>query len=174
MRELIFLTLANHLPRLAFLDRGRHILCRLAGMEIGGRCLIWGPLVIRPIGFARHIAIGRGSFVNSYVRFGVRAPVRIGCNVQIGPYVAFETVGHGLVYEPGKGRGDSYAPITVEDEVWIGAGAIITQGVTIGRGAVVAAGAVVNRDVAPRTVVGGVPARFLRNVESDRDSPHVD
>lgn len=167
MRELIFLTLANHLPRLAFLDRGRHILCRLAGMEIGGRCLIWGPLVIRPIGAARHISIGGGSFLNSWIRFGVRAPVRIGRNVQIGPYVAFETVAHGLVYEPGKGRGDIYAPITVEDEVWIGAGAIITQGVTIGRGAVVAAGAVVNRDVLPGMVVGGVPARTLRAAAAD-------
>ncbi|GGC11224.1 hypothetical protein GCM10011494_32460 [Novosphingobium endophyticum] len=53
----------------------------------------------------------------------------------------------------------------VEDHAWIGSGAIILPGVTIGRGAVVAAGAVVHRDVAPLTVVGGVPARFLRAVE---------
>jgi acetyltransferase-like isoleucine patch superfamily enzyme len=62
-------------------------------------------------------------------------------------------------------------PIVVEDEVWIGGGAIITQGVKIGRGAVVAGGAVVTRDVEPGTIVGGVPARFIRKIdESDMQS----
>ncbi|HPU00025.1 MAG TPA: DapH/DapD/GlmU-related protein, partial [Armatimonadota bacterium] len=51
------------------------------------------------------------------------------------------------------------APIVIEDYVWIGSRATVLPGVRIGRGAVVAAGAVVTRDVAPLTVVGGVPAR---------------
>ena len=55
--------------------------------------------------------------------------------------------------------------ITVEDDVWIGAGAIITDGVRIGRGAVIAAGAVVTADVPPHTVVGGVPARILKHID---------
>jgi len=55
--------------------------------------------------------------------------------------------------------------IKVEDDVWIGAGAIITDGVCIGRGAVVAAGAVVTADVPPHTVVGGIPARILKHIE---------
>jgi len=59
------------------------------------------------------------------------------------------------------------AGITVEDDVWIGAGAVITDGVRIGRGAVVAAGAVVTSDVPPYTVVGGVPARVLKQIGSD-------
>jgi len=128
--------------------------------------VIWGPLVIRPLGGARNIAIGTGTFVNTNARFGVpKERVALGNNVQIGPNVSFETVSHGLVYVPGEGRGDIVKPIVVEDEVWIGAGAIITGGVTIGRGAVVAAGAVVTRDVAPRTVVGGVPAKLIRVIE---------
>jgi acetyltransferase-like isoleucine patch superfamily enzyme len=54
--------------------------------------------------------------------------------------------------------------VVVHDHVWIGTGAIILPGVTIGRGAVVAAGAVVTRNVPPKTLVGGVPARVLREV----------
>jgi acetyltransferase-like isoleucine patch superfamily enzyme len=55
--------------------------------------------------------------------------------------------------------------IVVEDDVWIGAGAIITDGVRICKGAVVAAGAVVTQDVPPYTVVGGVPAKALRKID---------
>ena len=57
-------------------------------------------------------------------------------------------------------------PITVEDDVWIGSGAILTDGVTVGKGAVVAAGSVVTRDVPAYTVVGGSPARPIREVGS--------
>lgn len=166
MRELIFLALANHLPRLRASDRIRHIFYALAGLNIKGRCVIWGPLTIRPIGGAKNISIGRGTFFNSNTRFGTPgAPVSIGQNVQVGPNVSFETVSHGLIYVKGRGRGDIVLPITVEDEVWIGAGAIITGGVTIGKGAVVAAGAVVTKDVAPLTVVGGVPAKFIKAID---------
>jgi maltose O-acetyltransferase len=134
-------------------------------MDIQGPCLIWGPLSIRPIGGARHIAIGAGTFVNTEVRFGgAQGGISIGRDVHVGPRVSFETVSHGLLYEPG-GRGYTSQPIVVEDEVWIGAGAIVLQGVTIGRGAVISAGAVVKDDVPAGTVAGGVPARVLRAVE---------
>ena len=58
----------------------------------------------------------------------------------------------------------TFKPIRIKDKVWLGANVTICPGVTIGEGAVVAAGAVVNKDVAPRTVVGGVPAKFIKNV----------
>ena len=57
------------------------------------------------------------------------------------------------------------APITICDGVWIGARAIILPGVTIGEGAIIAAGAVVTKDVEPFTVVGGNPAKFIKNRE---------
>lgn len=165
MRELIFLTFANHMPRLRLADRIRHIFYRLAGIKVEGKCLLWGPMTIRPIGGARNISIGQGTFINSNARFGVpSAQVTIGRNVQVGPNVSFETVSHGLVYVKGKGRGDTILPITVQDEVWIGAGAIITGGVTIGKGAVIAAGAVVTKDVKAMTVVGGVPAKLIKTI----------
>ena len=53
--------------------------------------------------------------------------------------------------------------VIIEDDVWVGARATILKGVTIGRGAIVAAGAVVVRDVPPYTLVGGVPARVLKD-----------
>ena len=56
-------------------------------------------------------------------------------------------------------------PITIEDEVWIGGGAILLPGVTIGRGSVIGAGAVVTKDVPPYSVAVGNPARVIRQVE---------
>ena len=86
--------------------------------------------------------------MNTEVRFGVpKDKVVIGENVQIGPRVMFEIMNHGLKYESGQGRGGWTKPIVIEDEVWIGAGSIITQSVTVGRGAVVAAGAVVTKEL---------------------------
>lgn len=167
VREAIFLPLGNNLPRLRGADRVRAMCYALAGLRIEGRVAIWGPLTIRPLGGASNISVGAGSFLNTNIRFGVpSAPVTIGRNVQIGANVCFETVSHGLEYVPGKGRSDIIRPIHVADEVWIGSGAIVTGGVTIGRGAVVAAGAVVTRDVEPMTVVGGVPARLIRRIET--------
>ena len=58
----------------------------------------------------------------------------------------------------------TFKPIQFEDKVWLGANVTILQGVTIGEGAIVAAGAVVTKDVAPRTIVGGVPAKFIKNI----------
>ena len=55
-------------------------------------------------------------------------------------------------------------PIRIEDKVWLGANVTILQGVTIGEGAIVVAGAVVTKDVAPRTIVGGVPAKFIKKL----------
>ena len=71
MREFIFLTLANNLPRLRIFDKVRFIVYRMAGLSIKGGCTIWGPLIIRPIGGAKNIEIGKGSFINTEIRFGL-------------------------------------------------------------------------------------------------------
>ena len=166
MREMIFLPIANHLPRLMAMDLIRYIFYKLAGVHIEGRCIIYGPLTIRPVGGTKNITIGKGSFLNTEIRFGCpKDRITIGKNCQIGPRVCFETMSHGMVYEPGKGRGRLSKPIVVDDEVWIGCGAIILQGVTIGKGAVVSAGSVVSKDVEPLTIVGGVPAKLLKKID---------
>jgi len=167
MRELLFLPIANYfIPRIRLLDYGRFLIYKLAGIKISGKAKIYGPLTIRPFGCARNIHIGDGTFINTEVRFGVpKDTVTIGRNCEIGPRVMFETLNHGLTFEPGKRRGSFTQPIVVEDEAWIGAGAIILPGVTVGRGAVVAAGAVVISDVPPLTIVGGVPAQVIKKIE---------
>jgi maltose O-acetyltransferase len=168
LKESLFLWLANHLPRVRTLEPHRYRLLRRAGIDIEGPCLIWGPLTVRPIGGAGGITIGAGAFLNTEIRFGgADAGIRIGRNAQVGPRVSLETAGHGLRYEPGRGRGHTGRPIVVSEEVWIGAGAIILGGVTIGRGAVIAAGAVVREDVPAGAVAGGVPARVLRAAAAD-------
>jgi len=163
-REMIFIPLGNYLPRLKIFDRLRFIFFRLAGVAINGRCIIFSPVVIRPIGKAFNVEIGRGTFLNAEVRFGVPCDrVTIGADVRIGPRVMFETASHRLKYVQGQRRGVVSAPIVVEDGAWIGAGAIVLPGVRIGRGAVVAAGSVVTRNVEADTVVAGVPARFVKS-----------
>lgn len=167
MREFIFLTLANNLPRIRAFDKVRYIIYWLAGIKIKGKCTIWGPLIIRPIGGAKNIEIGKGAFINTEIRFGVpKDKVIIGKDVSVGPRVMFETVDHSFKYIPGSSRDIMTKQIIIEDGVWIGGGSIITQGVTIGRGSVVAAGAVVTKNVKANTVVAGVPAKLLRKIDN--------
>ena len=106
-----------------------------------------------------------------HVQFG--ANCRIQCDIKIGSYVliasnvSFIGKDDHRVDLPEKaiwnsGRGDNYKTI-VGNDVWIGHGTIVIGGVTIGDGAVIAAGSVVTKDVAPCTIVGGNPARFIKN-----------
>ncbi|HUD90659.1 acyltransferase [Sphingobium sp.] len=163
--ETLFLGLANAMPRGRIGIALRRHLLALAGLRLGDKVVVIGPVTVMPVGSGSRIAIGARSFVNSNARFGCRGGVRIGAFAQVAANVCFETASHEISFAAGCSRKDTTAPIVVEDHVWIGTGAIILPGVTIGRGAVVAAGAVVHRDVAPMTLVGGVPARFIRMVE---------
>ena len=83
----------------------------------------------------------------------------------IGHNVVLATLNH---EENPQKRGNLIpAPIKIGNDVWIGSNATILPGVTIGDGAIIAAGAVVTKDVAENTIVGGVPARYIRNVNVD-------
>lgn len=112
--------------------------------------------------FGRNIHIGKNVFINSCCHFQDQGGIFIGDGVLIGQNVVLATINHDL--NPFD-RHNIYKPIHIGNRVWIGSNAVITQGVTIGDGAVVAAGAVVTRDVLPNTVVGGVPAKFIKNID---------
>lgn len=108
------------------------------------------------------VVIGDRSFVNKdgYIRAGVT----IGRSVAVGPIVRLVTDSHEIGLETRRAGQFHVREIKIEDGVWIGAGATVLGGVTVGRGAIVAAGAVVTSDVAPNTVVGGVPAKLIRKL----------
>ena len=92
----------------------------------------------------------------------VAAEITIGHQVNVGPFAAIIGANHGTAPgAPMQSQPQISKPVTIGDDVWIGAGAIILPGVTIGSGAVVAAGAVVSHDVPSGAVVGGVPAKVV-------------
>lgn len=107
---------------------------------------------------------------NLFMNFGCVildvAPVRIGRNAMFAPGVHLYTATHPL--DPvERASGQEFAkPITIGHDVWIGGHATICPGVTIGDAAVIGAGAVVTRDVPPRTVVVGNPAKAVRTIEA--------
>lgn len=111
--------------------------------------------------FGKNICIGNNVFINSDCKFQDQGGIFIGDDVFIGHNVVVATLDHEI--DPDKRR-IIPAPIHIGNKVWIGAGAIITKGVTIGDGSIVAAGAVVNKDVPERVIVGGVPARIIKNI----------
>lgn len=94
--------------------------------------------------------------------------VIIGSKVMLGPNVTIIGGNHNtsylgkFMYDVKKKKPNDDLDIIIEDDVWIGANAIILRGVTIGRGSIVASGAVVTKNVMPYSVVGGVPAKLLK------------
>lgn len=90
--------------------------------------------------------------------------IRIGSLCLIGPGVVMRTGQHKFSDRgrPIRDQGNKYGDISVDQDVWVGANAVILSGVAIGSGAIIAAGAVVTRDVDAYAIVGGVPARVLR------------
>lgn len=162
-------------------DRARRITCRINGSyhsqeELRG---LMGELFGRPVDetfrlfppfytdFGQNIHIGRNVFINAGCQFQDHGGVTLGDGTLVGHNVVFATLNHLL--DPARRAEMIPAPIVVGRNVWIGSNATILQGVTIGDGAVVAAGAVVTRDVEPRTIVGGVPARMIRRIELPED-----
>ena len=136
----------------------RRILIELLG-SLGDETVIRPPFYCD---YGSHTHVGAGGFVNfGLVALDV-AEIRVGNDVQIGPYVQLLTPTHPLEPEPRRAKWESAAPITIEDNVWLGGGVVVCPGVTIGADTVVGAGAVVTRDLPAGVLAAGVPARVVR------------
>ena len=111
----------------------------------------------------KNIKIGKNVFINACCKFQDQGGIEIGNGVLIGHNVTLATLNHD---ESPNNRQNIYPkPIKIEDNVWIGSNATILQGITIGSGAIVGANAVVTKNVASNTIVAGIPAKVIRQVE---------
>lgn len=113
-------------------------------------------------GFA--VSIGKNTFINTGCFFQSDAPIRIGCNCDVGMQVMFSSPSHEMGDSTKRAGKTTAKPITVENGCWIGARAVILQGVTIGQGCIIAAGAVVVKDCQPNGLYAGVPARRIKDL----------
>ncbi|MFD5299387.1 sugar O-acetyltransferase [Streptomyces mutabilis] len=153
----------SRLNVLPFSDSGgrKELLSVVFGGPLPESVTIYPPFFTE---YGLNTTFGENVFVNQNCTFMDKGGIRIGNGVMIAPKVSLITGGHPL---PLAERREylSFAPIVIENDVWIGTAAVITQGVTIGAGAVVAAGAVVTRDVPAGAVVAGVPARVIKKTD---------
>ena len=144
------------------LEEVQEIFSELTGEDVCGKLFLFPPF---HTDFGQNIHIKGHVTINAGVSMQDQGGIYIDDGALIGHHVVLATLNHDL--DPAR-RGDLHpAPIRIEKNVWIGSNATILQGVTIGDGAVVAAGAVVNRDVPANTVVGGVPAKVIKTIETD-------
>lgn len=134
---------------------------QLFGAKIGKRTLPCRRVeVLLPMG----LKLGDGVAVGWFAELDARGGIEVGNNTNISSHVKIITGSHD-VDDPDYTA--DFKPVKIGSHCWIGTGAIVLQGVTIGDGAVVAAGAVVTKDVEQYTIVGGVPARKIRERTHD-------
>jgi maltose O-acetyltransferase len=161
------LLVCSALPPYVGLRLRIHLL-RFAGVRIGRGSTVFGRIAIGGASDpAKRLVMGEECRINIGCTFDVSAPISIGDHVGLGQEVLVITGGHKLGPSGRRVAEIEAEPVTICNGVWVGARVTVLPGVTIGEGAVVAAGAVVTKDVAPNTVVGGVPARVLRCITDE-------
>jgi maltose O-acetyltransferase len=138
--------------------RRRELLTDLLG-SVGDAVEVRSPVYVD---YGSHVRIGSGVFVNFGCQLADVAPIVIGDDCQIGPYVQFLTPRHPLDADRRRDKWETADPITIGSNVWLGGGVIVCGGVTIGDNTVVGAGSVVTRDLPPNVLAVGSPARVLR------------
>jgi acetyltransferase-like isoleucine patch superfamily enzyme len=145
---------------IAFVTGGNYI--RKARLQHRGKGVKISPTAF--FKYPEQIHIGDHSFINHLCSIWASpgGAITIGSNVLLGPSTSIISSNHGVARgqlireQPGRD-----APVTIGNDVWLGANVVVTAGVSIGEGAVVGAGAVVTSDLPPMSICGGVPARVL-------------
>lgn len=154
------LSLVNQLNQAGDVAKVRDFLSEITDQKVDESTTVFPPFYTN---FGRFTSLGKNVFINHACSFLDLGGITLEDHVLIGPQVKLVTENHPL--DPEDRRALICKPIHIKKNAWIGAGATILSGVTIGENAVVAAGAVVTRDVAANTVVGGIPAKFIKNIE---------
>jgi acetyltransferase-like isoleucine patch superfamily enzyme len=139
----------------------RKLLSQMTGSEIDESVVVFTPLYVN---YGKHTKIGKNVFINFDCVFLDLGGITIEDNVQIAPKVSLLSEGHPTSIV------DRHSlipkPIHIKKNAWIGANATILQGVIIGENAIIAAGSVVSKDVPDNTIVGGIPAKFIKYINS--------
>jgi maltose O-acetyltransferase len=162
LRSVVCMAIADALPAYAWLGLKARLV-RWAGWDFGPRCVL--PTVPRIVGgkpWDRRLTVGSRVTFGADVFIDIAGQVTIRDYANCGHRAMLITGAHELGAHPHPVGSLKPAAITIERGAWVASGAIVLPGVTIGEGAVVAAGAVVTADVEAGTLVGGVPARFIR------------
>ena len=105
--------------------------------------------------------MGKGVFINHSAILSASGGIEFEDGVQVAPGIRIATINHDFNERHTK---YTYGKVTIKKNAWIGMNVTICPGVTIGENPVVAAGAVVTKDVAPNTIVGGNPAKFIKSI----------
>lgn len=142
------------------LETIRYYLGEIIGAKIDETTTIFTPFYTN---FGKFISLGKNVFINHACSFLDMGGIVIEDDVLIGPKVNIITENHPS--NPRDRKALITKSVTIKRNVWIGAGAIILPGVTIGENSIVAAGAVVSKDVPANTIVGGIPAKFIKSIE---------
>lgn len=141
------------------IDQIRERLSEIFGYPLEESTTVFAPFYTN---FGRFTRIGKNVFINHACSFLDMGGITLEDQVLLGPKVNLITENHPV--DPTDRRALICKPIVIKRNAWIGAAATILPGVTIGENAIVAAGAVVSKDVAANTVVGGVPAKFIKTI----------
>ena len=158
-----------------YLDQNTYLHASPRGIEVGENTIIMYGAILHVYNFRdmpdSGIKIGKDSLVGEYTVIRGQGGVEIGDRVYTSPFTQIIAVNHVFddPEQPFIDQGITAEGIQIEDDVWIGSGAIITDGIRVGKGAVVAAGSVVTQDVPAHSVVAGVPAKPIRDIEKQKE-----
>jgi acetyltransferase-like isoleucine patch superfamily enzyme len=160
--EIVATTLKNvaTMNNIGDVDEIRNKLSEIIGSQIDESTGIFAPFYTN---FGKHIQIGKNVFINHACSFLDMGGITIEDDVLIGPKVNLITENHPI--NPRDRKTLFCNSIIIKRNAWIGASATILPGVTVGENAVVAAGSVVTKDVPINTIVAGVPAKHLKNID---------
>jgi acetyltransferase-like isoleucine patch superfamily enzyme len=132
-----------------------------------GRNVIFSPT--KSVFSYKTTSLGNDVFIGTGATFlASESEIIIGNKVMFGPNVTIMGGNHNTtqigkyMFDVKEKLPENDLPVVIEDDVWVGTGAIILKGVTIRKGSIIAAGALVTKDVSPYSIVGGVPAKLIK------------